>query len=78
MKSFKVTISRFDLVDPPRNPFLMRIENFGPGRTTTRTFEFEAENKTECRRLFKEAQDERMSNVVGFTLDKIEEIPLTH
>ena len=52
----------------------MRIENFGDGVTTTRTYEFEATSEEECRRLFNEAKRDRLMEVEGFTLDKIEEI----
>lgn len=74
VRRFRCTASRFRLDDPPRNPFLMRIEDFGPGKTTILTFEFDAADESECRRLFKEAQEQGISNVVGFTLDKVEEI----
>lgn len=74
VRRWRCTTSRFQLKDPPRNPFLVKIENFGDGVTTTRTYEFEAASEEECRRLFNEAKRDRLMEVEGFTLDKIEEI----
>ena len=74
VRRWSCTTSRFQLLDPPRNPFLVAIENFGEGRTTIRTYEFDASSEDECRRLFNEAKRDRLMEVDGFTLNKIEEI----
>jgi hypothetical protein len=74
VRRFRCTTSRFQLLDPPRNPFLVAIENFGEGTTTIRTYEFDAADEAECRRWFDEAKRDRLMEVEGFTLDKIEEI----
>lgn len=74
VRRWRCTTSRFYLKDPPRNPFRVAIENFGEGVTTTRTYEFDAASEDECLRLFNEAKRDRLMEVEGFTLDKIEEI----
>lgn len=75
MKRFRVTTSRSELRDKVRNPFLVKYIMDLPSRTIFRTYEFEAEDEAECRRLFAEAQKERILEVIGFTVCKIEELP---
>lgn len=67
-----VTASRFVLRNPPRNPFFIPIDGFGPGSTIIRTFDVEATDESEVRRLWDQAQKDGFENLRGFTIDKIE------
>ena len=78
MPMFKVTLSKHS---PPHhgpmfNPFLIR-DLWAPslrGSTTFRTWEFEAVDEDDVRRLFAEARAQRISQVEGFELASIEQI----
>jgi hypothetical protein len=72
MKTFTVTATKFQLHDPPRNPFLCKIDNFGKGTTIRHTLEVEAEDEMHVRVLWAEGQREGWANVAGFTIEKIE------
>jgi hypothetical protein len=72
---FKVTASRTFFRDPPRNPFLVDIANFGPATTTCRVWEIEAKDEAEVQRYWEDAQKQYLDNVVGFTLGNIEPLP---
>lgn len=70
---FIVTASKFQLNDPPRNPFRMKITQFGAGTTIRNTYDIEAQSEQEVRRLWEEGQKHReWPNIVGFTIEKIE------
>jgi hypothetical protein len=67
-------ISRPELNPPNQNPFLIRDVFAVRGNVRYRTFEFDAKDEAEVRRLYTEAQKQRLPNVVGFDLCSITEI----
>lgn len=81
MPRFKVALHRRireNYSGPDPNPFLAPLP--APGRThamSVREWEFEARDEAEARRLLKEAQDAGVSNVRGYSLRSIEQIPLS-
>lgn len=77
MPLYRVKLARrVPLVDVPRNPFLACIDVLKPipCSTTYREWEFKARSEREVRRLLKEAQEQRLPNVVGFELESIERV----
>ena len=67
---FIVTASKFQLKDPPRNPFLTPIDCFGPGMIIRHTMTVEADDKAHVERLWKQSQEDGYN--VGLTIEKIE------
>lgn len=79
MKRFRVSLEKC-LPDPTiRNPFLaFRTAESFEGATVkvlVRTWEFEAEDEQEVRRLFDEAKQDGVSQVQGMHIRSIDEIP---
>lgn len=76
MAKFKVTIER--VVESGlkgRNPFHpIHVSIDATSRVACRVWEFEAKDEAEVRKLFKEAQDQNLPNVRGFTLRSIERV----
>ncbi len=72
-RRFKVTCAK--PLAEHRNPFLVK-DIFGqpPTKILCRTWEFDAKDETEVRRLFKEAQDGGEPQVQGFSIRTIEDI----
>ena len=66
---FTVIASKFKLNDPPRNPFLMKIDAFSKGTIIRNTYDVEADDESHVRRLWDEWKHEPSMN--GFTIDKI-------
>jgi hypothetical protein len=61
---------------PEPNPFLAPIP--APGRTNSmsvRSWEFEAKDEDEVRKLLQEAHDKGIANVQGYSLRSIERLP---
>lgn len=76
MKRYRVSLEK--VLSDMRNPFLAfkTAESF-EGATTkvlVRTWEFEAKNEQEVRRLFAEAQQAGIEHVKGMRIRSIEEI----
>jgi hypothetical protein len=70
---FIVTASKFQLKDPPRNPFFTPIEGFGKGTIIRSTLEVEADDEAHVRRLWKKAQKDGYQR--GFSIEKIAQVP---
>jgi hypothetical protein len=69
---FKVEIERIVESGLPPNPFrALTIDLSRTSRSLVRSWEFEAKDEAEVRRLFKEAQEQKLPNVVGFRLRSI-------
>lgn len=72
MPMFRVTLDRVAAnQDLPRNPFFCRIEHMPPVRRLCRTWEFEAKDEADVRRLLDEARAAGVDNVRGFSLRQI-------
>lgn len=72
---WRVTTCRNEPAHDLRNVFRARNVFESAGQTRYRTYEFEAADTDECRRLFAEAQAHGIEDVRGFEICEIEEIP---
>lgn len=74
VRRFRVTCSK-PLPNPDiRNPFRVSIHSFPLCKTLCRTWEFDAQNEAEVRRLFKEAKRDGEPQVKGMSISRIEDI----
>lgn len=73
MPLFRVELDRVDRLAGERdhNPFLRDIWSLPPVHKTVRSWEFEAKNEAEVRKLLKEAYEQNLPNVRGFNLRSI-------
>ena len=73
MPQFKATATKYTPGERPRNPFLVRdiFSSRWAGTTERRTWEFDAADEAEVRRLFAEAQSMGVEQVVGFALESV-------
>lgn len=80
MKRYRVSAEKVLPDSTFRNPFLaFRTAEAFEGATSkvlVRTWEFDAKDEQEVRRLFEEAKREREPQVQGMSIRSIEEIPL--
>ena len=75
MNIFKVTATKLD-VPNDFNPFKIKLsESKHKYPLIVKTWEFEAKSEAECRRLFEEAKDSGVTEVIGFKLDSVEKVP---
>lgn len=76
MPLFRVELDRVIHTPGERdhNPFLRDIWNLPPVHRTVRSWEFEAKDEAEVRKLLKEAIAQNLPNVRGFNLRCITEI----
>ena len=78
MARFRVAVERrlFSPGERPRNPFLAGIPPMGATHEkSVRTWVFEARNEKHVRQLLKEAHDAGHTNVAGYHLRSIEQVP---
>ena len=73
-------VRRVPLVKMPSNPFSAHLDVLKPipCRDTYREWEFKARSEKHVRRLFEEAQKQRVNNVVGFEIHSIERVDEEH
>lgn len=74
MAMYRVTIIKHGKLPEGTNPFRANIYAMGMSPSVERSWEFEADDEAEVRRLFNEAQDAGIPHVVGFELANITEI----
>lgn len=74
MAKFKVEIESLVRRRNPFRPIHLSLDD--KSTYLIRSWEIEAKNEAEARRLFKEAQDKKLPNVIGFTLRSIVKVPV--